>query len=106
LQKDLGKSIKDFEKGDWEELEERLERAGGDIEKFNARLESLEPEARNLGEAMTETLEELFPAAAEAVVDAGAAAGAVAEGAAETGVMPSGNQSPGLCASHRRWRST
>lgn len=63
----MGKSIRDFEKGDWEELEERLEGAGGDIEKFNARLESLEPEARNLGEAITETLEELFPAAAERV---------------------------------------
>ena len=88
LEKDLGKSIKDFEKGDWEKLGERLENAGGDIEKFNARLESLEPDARSLGEAMPKTLQELFPAAAEPLVDTGAAAGAVVEGAAESGLIP------------------
>jgi RHS repeat-associated protein len=88
LEKDLGKSIKDFEKGDWEKLGDRLENAGGDIEKFSERLESLEPDARSLGEAMTETLEELYPAAAETVVDTGAAAGAVVEGAAESGLIP------------------
>ena len=65
LEKDLGKSLKDFERGDFEELGARLERAGGDIEAFNARLANYEPEARSLAEAMTETLEELFPAVEE-----------------------------------------
>jgi RHS repeat-associated protein len=88
LQKDLGKSVKDFERGDWEKLGERLERAGGDIEKFNARLEELEPEARTMGEAMLDALEEIFPAAVEAAADTGVAAGVVAEGAAETGAIP------------------
>jgi hypothetical protein len=88
LEKELGKSLKDFDKGDFEKLGERLERAGADIEKFNARLENLEPEARSLGEAMVETLEEIFPAAAETAVTTGEAAGAVVEGAAESGIIP------------------
>jgi hypothetical protein len=87
LERDTGRSVKDFERGDWERLEGELERAGGDIDAFNARLANLEPEARTLGEAMAETLEELFPAAADAAVTTGEAAGAAAEGAAESGAV-------------------
>jgi RHS repeat-associated protein len=83
LEKDLGKSVEDFNKGDFQELQGRLERAGGDIETFNTRMEALEPEARTLGEAIGEALEEVFPAAASAVeatapVAEDAAAGAAA----------------------------
>jgi RHS repeat-associated protein len=83
LEKDLGKSIEDFKEGDFRELQARLERAGGDVETFNTRMAELEPEARTLGEAMAEALEEVFPAAANAAEAAAPLAGDVAEGAAE-----------------------
>jgi hypothetical protein len=83
VEKQLGKSIEDFNKGDFQELASRIERAGGDIEKFNARMEALEPEARTFGEAVAEALEEVFPAAAAAGAEAAPLAGDVAVGAAE-----------------------
>jgi RHS repeat-associated protein len=82
LEKQLGKSVEDFNKGDLQELASRLERAGGDFEKFNARMEALEPEARTFGEAVGQALEEVFPAAAEAATEAAPLAGDAAEGAA------------------------
>jgi hypothetical protein len=73
------KPLDRFTKADWEELASRLERAGGDIEKFNARLETLEPQARTFGEAMAQALEEIYPAAEGAASASGAAAAVVAE---------------------------
>lgn len=84
MERDLGKSAEDFEKGDWEKLGQRLEMAGEDVQAFNERLANLEPEARSFGQAFSEALEEIYPAAAEA----GAATGEAAGAAAEAGVIP------------------
>ena len=83
LEKQLGKSVEDFNKGDFQELAGRIERAGGDIEKFSDRMEALEPEARTLGEAVAQALEEVFPAASNAVTESAPLAGDAVEGAAE-----------------------
>jgi hypothetical protein len=88
LEKDIGKSVEDFNRGDLERLGQRLEAAGEDVQAFNERLAGLEPEARTFAQALGEALEEVFPAAADAAVATGDAAGAVAGAAAETGVIP------------------
>lgn len=46
-------------------------------------MEALEPEARTFGEAVAQALEEVFPAAANAVTETARVAGDVVEGAAE-----------------------
>lgn len=53
------------------------------MQAFNERLQALEPEARTFGEALAETLAEIYPAAAEAGAATLDAAGSAAAGAAE-----------------------
>jgi len=88
LEKDLGKPLKDFDKEDFEELGRRLAKAGGDVEKFNARLANYEPQARNMADAFMESLEEVFPAAEKTAEVTGEAAEGAAEVAAESGAVP------------------
>jgi len=84
LERELGKSLEDFQRGDFEQLQESLESAGEDVAAFNERLEALEPEARTFGEALAGALEEAFPA----LTRAASATGEAATGAAESGLIP------------------
>ena len=83
LERDLGKSVEDFERGDFEQLGQRLGAAGEDVQAFNERLAALEPEAKAFAEALGEALEEVFPAAADAAAATGEAIGAAGAAAAE-----------------------
>ena len=82
-ERDLGKSLRSFERGDFEELTTRLEAAGEDVAAFNERLAELEPEARTFAEAVSEALAEVFPAAASAAEATAPLAEAAAEAAVE-----------------------
>jgi RHS repeat-associated protein len=82
-ERDLGKSLRSFERGDFEELTTRLEAAGEDVAAFNDRLAELEPEARTFAEAVSEALADVFPAAASAAEATAPLAEAAAEAAVE-----------------------
>lgn len=86
LEKDLGKSVEDFDKGDFEALGERLEASGEDVAAFNERLYALEPQATRFADALAQALEEVFPAAADAASQTAETAGTAAEAAAESGI--------------------
>ena len=96
-ERDLKKSVEDFDKGDWEKLGSRVEAEGGNIQAFNERLAALEPDAASFGDALAQALVDVYGPASNAAdatsaiaTDAGGAVEGAAEGAAEEGIIPGG----------------